>query len=291
MNIQVNIENLRRDVQTLAAIVPPRNARNVASLDESAKYIIEEFRRTGGRVEIQRFTQDGEEYKNVICSFGPELGERIIVGAHYDVWGNLPGADDNASGVAGLLELCRLVQSLKTELKCRTDFVAYTLEEGQWFKHPFARHYGSYIHAKSLSQARISVRAMICLEMIGYFSDRPNSQKYPLPFMRWSYPDKGNFIAVVGKWGQGWLVQKVKETLTASSKVPVESLTAMSFVPGIGSSDHQSYWKFDYPAIMITDTGYLRSKNYHKPSDMPDTLDYDTMAEVVEGLYATIIQM
>ena len=109
--------------------------------------------------------------------------------------------------------------------------------------------------------------------------------------MRWSYPDKGNFIAVVGKWGQGWLVQKVKETLTASSKVPVESLTAMSFVPGIGSSDHQSYWKFDYPAIMITDTGYLRSKNYHKPSDMPDTLDYDTMAEVVEGLYATIIQM
>lgn len=290
-NIPVGKERLRQDVQTLAAMVPPRNANNVGSLDESAEYILAEFRKTGGRTEIQRFTQDGKEYKNVICSFGPEAGERIVVGAHYDVQGDQPGADDNASGVAGLLELSRLVQSLKTELKCRVDFVAYTLEEGQFRKHPFARHYGSYIHAKSLAQASISVRAMICLEMIGYFTDLPNSQKYPLFFLRWFYPDKGNFIAVVGKWGQGNLVNEVKESLAASSQVPVESLTTVSFLPGVSFSDHQSYWKFDYPAVMITDTAFYRNKNYHKTSDTADTLDYDRMAEVVKGLYWTIIQM
>ena len=291
MNIPVGKERLRQDVQTLAAMVPPRSAKNVASLDESAEYILAEFRKTGGRIEIQRFTQDGKEYKNVICSFGPETGERIIVGAHYDVQGDQPGADDNASGVAGLLELSRLVQSLKTKLKCRIDFVAYTLEEGQFRKHPFARHYGSYFHAKSLAQAGISVRAMICLEMIGYFSDRPNSQKYPLFFLQWFYPDKGNFIAVVGKWGQGSLVKKVKKSLAASSQVPVESLTATSFIPGVSFSDHQSYWKFDYPAVMITDTAFYRNKNYHKPSDTADTLDFDRMAEVVKGLYWTVIQL
>jgi hypothetical protein len=291
LNIPVDKKRLQQDVQTLAAMVPPRNAKNVASLDKSAEYILEEFRKTGGRTEIQRFTQDGKEYKNVICSFGPEAGERIIVGAHYDVQGDQPGADDNASGVAGLLELSRLVRSLKTELKCRIDFVAYTLEEGQFHKHPFARHYGSYIHAKSLAQAGISVRAMISLEMIGYFSDRPNSQKYPLFFLRWFYPDKGNFISVVGKWGQGSLVKKVKKSLAASSQVPVESLTAMSLLPGVSFSDHQSYWKFGYPAVMITDTAFYRNKNYHKPGDTADTLDYDKMAEVVKGSYWAIIEM
>jgi len=291
MNIPVEKERLQRDVKTLTEMVPPRNAKNVVSLDKSAEYIHEEFRKTGGRVEIQRFTQDGKEYKNVICSFGPEAGERIIVGAHYDVQGDQPGADDNASGVAGILELSRLVRSLKRELKYRIDFVAYTLEEGQFRKHPLARHYGSYNHAKSLARAGISVRAMISLEMIGYFSDRPNSQKYPLFFLRWFYPDKGNFIAVVGKWGQGSLVKKVKKSLAASSHVPVESLTAMSLLPGVSFSDHQSYWKFGYPAVMITDTAFYRNKNYHKPGDTADTLDYDRMAEVVRGLYWTIVQI
>jgi hypothetical protein len=291
MNIPVDKERLRQDVQTLAAIVPPRNADNVASLDKSAEYILAEFRKTGGRAEIQRFTLDGKEYKNAVCSFGPEAGERIVVGAHYDVQGDQPGADDNASGVAGLLELSRLVPALKTELRYRLDFVAYTLEEGQFFKHPFARHYGSYVHARSLARAGISVRAMICLEMIGYFSDRPNSQRYPLFFLRWFYPDKGNFISVIGKWGQGNLVQKVKKSMAALSRVPVESLTVTALVPGVSFSDHQSYWQFNYPAVMITDSAFYRNRNYHKPSDTADTLDYDKMAEVVKGLYWTIIQL
>ena len=132
---------------------------------------------------------------------------------------------------------------------------------------------------------------MIGLEMIGYFSDRPNSQKYPLFFFRWFYPDKGNFIAVVGKWGQGSLVKKVNKSLAALSQVPVESLTAMSFIPGVSFSDHQSYWQFNYPVVMITDSAFYRNKNYHKPSDTADTLDFDRMAEVIKGLYWAIIQL
>jgi hypothetical protein len=291
MKIPVDTERLRKDVEVLTAIVPSRNAMNVASLDKSAGYILEEFRKSGGRVEIQRLTQDGKEYKNVICSFGPEAGERIIVGAHYDVHGNQPGADDNASGVAGLLELSRLINSLKPGLNFRIDFVSYTLEENQRFKHPFARHYGSYIHAKSLTEAGIPVRAMISLEMIGYFSDLPHSQQYPLFFLRWYYPDRGNFIAVVGKWGQGSLVKKVTKLLSAQSEVPVESLTAMSLLPGVSFSDHESYWKFDYPSVMITDTSFYRNKNYHKSGDTAETLDYNKMAEVIKGLYWAIIQM
>jgi len=291
MNIPVDSERLRQDVQILTGMDPPRNAQNITSLDRSAEYIQKEFTQAGGRVAIQRFIQDAKEYKNVICSFGPEVGERIVVGAHYDVQGHQPGADDNASGVAGLLELSRLIKALKTELRLRIDLVAFTLEEGQFFRHPLARHYGSYIHAKSLAKARVSVRAMLCLEMIGYFSDRPNSQKFPLFFLKWFYPDRGNFILVVGKWKQGSLVKKVKMTLAAQSQVPVESSATTSLIPGVSFSDHQSYWQFGYPAVMITDSAFYRNKNYHKPSDTADTLDYDRMAEVVKGLYWTIIQI
>jgi Iap family predicted aminopeptidase len=279
------------DVEFFTRLDPPRAHDNFESLEEAASYIEAEFSKLSCTVENQYFKVNGHEYRNVIASFNPEMDKRLIIGAHYDVCCDFSGADDNASGVAGLLELSRLVRSLKTELKCRIDFVAYTLEEGQFHKHPFARHYGSYIHAKSLAQAGISVRAMISLEMIGYFSDRPNSQKYPLFFLRWFYPDKGNFISVVGKWGQGSLVKKVKKSLAASSQVPVESLTAMSLLPGVSFSDHQSYWKFGYPAVMITDTAFYRNKNYHKPGDTADTLDYDKMAEVVKGSYWAIIEM
>jgi hypothetical protein len=291
MNIAVNKEHLRQDVEVLAAMDPPRKAQNVIALDKSAEYILAEFKKAGGRTDIQRFTQDGKEYKNVICSFGPEAGERIVIGAHYDVQGDQPGADDNASGVAGLLELSRLVHALQPDLKCRVDFVAYTLEEGQFWKHPFDRHVGSHIHAKSLADAGVQVRAMICLEMIGYFSDSPNSQSFPLFFLKWFYPSKGNFIAVVGKWGQGSFVKKTQKLLSDSSQTAVESITASSLLPGVGFSDHQSYWRFGYPAVMITDTAFYRNKNYHKATDKADTLDFDRMAEVVKGLYWTITHL
>jgi len=287
-NILVDIEQMRNDVKALTSIYPPRNYKNIKSLNKSADYILEEFKKTGCRIQIQSFVYDKNEYRNVICSFGPEEGERIIVGAHYDVYGNQPGADDNASGVAGLLELSRLVKSLKPSLKYRLDFTAYTLEEPKLFR---TRHMGSYVHAESLANAGVLVRAMISLEMIGYFSDKPKSQKYPVFFLKWFYPDTGNFIAVVGKLGQKNLVESVRKNISEAANIPVESIAAPSFLPGIDFSDHQSFWRFTYKALMITDTAFYRNHNYHETTDTIDTLDFKKIAEVVKGLYRAILSL
>jgi hypothetical protein len=172
MNMPVEKERMYNDVKLLTDIHPHRNARNVPSLNKSAEYILQELEKTGCRTEIQRFTSKGKEYKNVVCSFNPEEGERIIIGVHYDVCGDQPGAHDNTSGVAGLLELARLAHKVKPDLKYRTDFVAFALEEPQYFR---TRHMGSHIYTESLKKADVQVRVMIALEMIGYFTEKPKS--------------------------------------------------------------------------------------------------------------------
>jgi hypothetical protein len=289
-DIPSNAERMRHDVEMLTAINPPRNAANVESLNRSAAYIIDEFGKTGCHVQAQHFTHEGKGYKNVVCSFGPEGAERIVVGAHYDVCGDQPGADDNASGVAGVLELARLIGRSKTPLKYRIDFAAFTLEERQFPREILrTRHLGSYTYAKSLAESGVSVRWMMALEMIGYFTEKPKSQRYPLFFLGWFYPDTGNYIAVVGKYGQGGLVARVKESMAAACAVPVVSTTAPQFLPGIDFSDHEAFWRFGYNAVMITDTAFYRNRNYHRATDTADTLDYAKMAEVVKGLYRAVV--
>jgi hypothetical protein len=285
MNTEVQKDRLRADVKTLTDIVPPRNHRNTSSLNRAADYIMGELRKLGCDLTVQPFTVRGADYKNVICSFGNPEAERVVVGAHYDVAGETPGADDNASGVAGLLELARLVSEAKPELPYRLDFVAYSLEEPPFFR---SRDMGSYFHAKSLADTNAKVKAMLCLESIGYFSDEPDSQTFPAFFLRWFYPDRGNFIVVVGKWGQGDLVRTVRTLMSEAAGIHVDSITAPVIVPGIDFSDHRSYWKFDYPAVMITDTAFYRNYHYHELSDTIETLDFDRMAEVVKGIYRAI---
>ena len=130
---------------------------------------------------------------------------------------------------------------------------------------------------------------MICLEMIGYFSDKPDSQSFPAPFMRLFYPDKGDFIAIVGKLGQGKIVRKVKKAMRKASDLPVYSINAPRFIPGIDFSDHLNYWLAGYPAVMITDTAFYRNNNYHTISDTYDTLNYNKLADVVAGIYQTVL--
>ena len=280
--IPVRKDRMYEDVLFLTTIEPARNYRNVASLNKAADYIIAEFRKTGCRISTHTFSGGGNEYRNITCSFGPVEGERIIVGAHYDVYGDQPGADDNASGIAGMIEVGRLIAEVKPAIRYRTDLVAFTLEEPR----PFGpRHMGSKEYAKMLSDSGVRVRTMISLEMIGYFTDRPDSQQYPIFFLKWMYPKTGNYIAVVGKWGQGDLVRNVKRLMKASSAIPVESIAAPRYLPGIDFSDHESFWKYNYPAVMITDTAFYRNKNYHRATDTIDTLDFHRMAEVVKGIY------
>ncbi len=275
----VDPASLKKHVDSLTRITPPRNHDNIASLDLAAEYIATELRRQTDLVEIQEFAVEGRTYRNVSARFGPADGDRIVVGAHYDVCGDQPGADDNASGVAGLLEIASFLNG--RELRRPIELVAYTLEEPPNFR---TENMGSAHHAKMLHDQKVAVRCMISLECIGYFSDDANSQAYPIGFLQWFYPDKGQFIAIVSNIS-GWsLVREMKSIMQSASTVPIESINAPSFVRGVDFSDHLNYWKVGFDAVMITDTAFLRNANYHEVSDAAETLDYSRMAEVVKGV-------
>ncbi len=277
-------ENLEAHVRKLAGANPPRNFENVKSLDASADYIRSQFQSYGLKTEDQTFEANkGSVYRNILTSVGPVDAPRIVIGAHYDVCEDQPGADDNASGVAGMLEAARILQMNSKNLKNRIDFVAYTLEEPPFFT---TRKMGSYVHAKSLHDAKADVRMMISVEMIGYYSDEPDSQRYPLPFMKLFFPDQGNFIALIGNLVEFAAVRDVRSIFTKHSSVPMVTFNAPAFIEGLSDSDHRNYRKFGYDALMLTNTGYMRTPHYHLPSDTPETLNYLKMAEVVKGFVA-----
>lgn len=286
--IPANPKRLYADVKALTGIEPSRNYLNIESLNRAAEYIGAEFQKLGCDLTVQPFTVNNRPYQNVICSFGQREAERIVVGAHYDVYGPYPGADDNASGVAGLLEIGRLLNELKPSLKKRIDLVAYSLEEPPFFR---TRKMGSYHHAKSLSDANAAVKIMICLESIGYFSEEPGSQHFPFFAFRWFFPDRGNFIVVVGKWGQAAPVREVRSLMSRASKIHVDSINAPSLLPGIDLSDHKNYWKFGYDAVMVTDSAFYRNPHYHEPTDTINTLSFDYMAEVIKGVYWAVVSL
>lgn len=286
--VEVSPQALQEHVQALTSLQPPRSAANVASLDAAAAYIRDRLLAMGyGSVLEQRFDVDGNTYRNVLVRYGTAGRPRLVIGAHYDVAGNLPGADDNASGVAGLLELARLVATNRPVLDYELELVAYSLEEPPHFGQPTM---GSAFHARSLTQARTPVRFMISLEMIGYFSDQPGSQEIPPLVTRAPLPTTGNFIAVVGRTGGTDPVAAVAQAMRFGANLDVQALSAPRML-GAGLSDHVNYWDQGYPAVMITDTSFYRNKNYHKPTDTPDTLDYARMAEVVEGVYYVVVAL
>jgi len=274
---------LQTHVRTLAEDLTPRDADHPERLAPVADYIEAQLAPHTDRLDDQPYQVDGVTVRNVIARFGPGTGDRIIVGAHHDTAGPYPGADDNASGVAGLIELARLLA--KDDLSFPVDLVSYPLEE------PFyTNQMGSAVHATALKERGVSVRAMLSLEMIGYFTDAPKSQQFPLFVLRPFYPSEGNFIAVVGKWGWGQrrLVTRVRDGMQAATPLPVHSINAPRIVPGIAFSDHLNYWHAGYDAVMITDTAFYRNPHYHAPSDTPETLDYTRMAQVVDGVRGAI---
>ncbi|MCU0445758.1 MAG: M28 family peptidase [Microscillaceae bacterium] len=289
LQIPAQKARLYQDVKFLTEIQPARHSQNLASLAKAVHYIRQEFENLTTRVEIQNYqTPDGNTYQNIIASMGPDTPARVVIGAHYDVCGNQAGADDNASAVAGLLEIARLVRELQPQLKHRIDFVAFSLEEPPYFRTEFM---GSVVHAQSLKRQNIEVKAMICLEMIGYFSEQANSQQYPVSALKAIYPSKGDFIAVVGKNGQDSLVKQVKTRMLEGANIQVYSINAPAWLTGIDFSDHRSYWAAGYPAIMITDTSFFRNPHYHQTSDTIETLDFDRMTEVVKGAYWALIHL
>jgi Zn-dependent M28 family amino/carboxypeptidase len=279
-NSVANSAELKKHVETLSVDFYPRNHLNVANLDKTADYIKSEFSKTNGKVSEQEYQVNNLHYRNLICKFGSSSGKRIIIGAHYDSAFDTPGADDNASGIAGLIELAKLIDgdSLNTPI----ELVAYSLEEPPYFA---TEKMGSYQHAKSLRDENQEVDLMISLEMIGYFSDEPNSQKYPFPLMNLLYPATGNFILITGTFGNAATVRNVKYEMSGNG-LDVYSANIPTNVGGTDLSDHRNYWKFGFDATMITDTAYFRNRNYHTKMDTFEKLDYSRMAKVVEGVFA-----
>ncbi|HEY4651942.1 MAG TPA: M28 family peptidase [Pontibacter sp.] len=277
---------LRQHVTTITGTSQARNHLNPDALNQVAAYIAREFGKLKGQVQEQVYTVAGSEYRNVIFSTGPADAPRLVIGAHYDVCQDQPGADDNASGVAGLLELARLLNS--HTLPYRIDFVAYTLEEPPYFR---TEHMGSYIHAKSLKEQQAVVKGMLSLEMIGYFKDEKKTQRYPVAPMKLFYGSRGNYIAVVQRFGNGSFGRSFLRNYKTEAALPVKSLRAPAFVTGVDFSDHLNYWHFGFDALMITDTSFYRNANYHQPTDTIHTLDFQRMALVVDGVYAAVLNL
>lgn len=274
---------LERDVRHLVEAFAPRDARHPDNLARTAEFLRAALAERLGTAELQPFEVAGAVHHNVSARLGPAEAERIVVGTHYDAAEPGIGADDNASGVAGLLELARLLSG--AELGCAVELVAFALEEPPHFG---TSTMGSAVHAAALRRSGVRLRAMLCLEMIGCFRDEPGSQSYPAPLLRWLYPSRGDFVAVVGTLGQAGLVRRVKRAMAGATPLPVRSLNAPSFLPGVDFSDHASYWAQGFAAVMVTDTAFYRNPRYHTAADTPDTLDYARMARVVDGVHAAI---
>lgn len=260
-----------------------RTYKNIDQLNKTADYIKTIFNQYSDHVSIQEYSVNGQVYKNVICSFGTENEKRIIVGAHYDVCDNQEGADDNASGVVGLLELSRLLKDQK--LQYRIDLVAYSLEEPPYFR---TEYMGSYIHAKSLADSNANVYGMISLEMIGYFKDEKRSQSYPVKLLSLFYGNRGNYITLVKKFGAGPFARRFGRKYKAAGSIRTKKFTGPPALAGIDFSDHLNYWKFGFSALMVTDTSFFRNRNYHQPGDTMETLDMGRMAKVIDGVFSAL---
>ncbi len=282
------IDRIYKDVEFLSTIRPFRNYKNINSLEKASDYIHSIFKENAQETYIQIFQVENQLFKNIVASFNTDKKERIVVGAHYDVAGETPGADDNASGIAGLLEISRLLKEENPPLKYRVDLIAYANEEPPFFG---TTGMGSYVHAKSLYEEKVPVKVMLCLEMIGYFSEKPKSQSFPFPFMSMFYPDTGNFIGIVGKIGQKKITVSIRDIMRRNSKIPIYSINAPRIIPGVDYSDHRNYWHFGYNAVMITDTAFYRNPNYHRRTDTADTLDYEKMYQVIRGIFSVLIEI
>lgn len=279
--------HLRQHLRYLTTTPQPRNYQQVAVLDTVAAYLGRTLARAGGRVTEQPYVVDGRTYRNVMASFGPADGPRLVVGAHYDVCGEQPGADDNGSGVAALLELARLLGQ-QPALRQRIDLVAYTLEEPPYFR---TRHMGSYVHARSLHEQNLPVTGMVVLEMLGYYDDRSGSQHYPFGPLRLVYGGRGNYVTAVRKLGGGRFARQFSRRYDQAAALPVRRFVGPAWLPGLDFSDHLNYWQFGYSALMLTDTAFYRNRNYHHATDSLEKLDLRRLALATDAVLAALLAM
>lgn len=272
---------LYQHVEYLAVKIGSRSVFEYDKLTAAKEYILLCLNGMGYAPMLQNFSYQDKSFSNIVVSIrGKTYPEKIVlIGAHYDTVTGTPGADDNASAVAILLEMCRLLKNYTPEVTLKMVFFA--LEEPPTFR---TESMGSAVYAREAKKKQENITAMISLEMLGYYSNQKNGQSFPIPLMCLMYPSTPNFIAVVGNLSSRSLVKKVAASLRKTGGVPVETLATVGFVPGVDFSDHHSFWKMGWPAVMITDTAFYRNPNYHTEKDTIDTLDFNRMHYLLQDL-------
>lgn len=276
---QLRVE-LERHVRALANDIGVRSDETYANVQRAAAYIRNQLMRLGYHVVSQEFSARGRTYRNLEATLGGggRLHEVVVLGAHYDTAEEAPGADDNASGVAAVLELARLFAQQPQQRTVR--FVFFPNEEPPSFA---TGNMGSRHYAKAARARNEQIVAMLSIESIGYYDTEKGSQRYPFP-LNLAYPDVGDFIGFVSNLKSRGLLHRAIAAFRTHATLPTQGAAAPSWVPGIWWSDHWSFWREGYPAIMISDTAPYRNPFYHTPDDTADKLDYERTARVVDGL-------
>jgi Peptidase family M28 len=280
-------KNLRRHVDALALEIGERNVWRPQALTAAAHYVEHALARGGYSVRRQKYEVAGVPCANleVECSGAEREGEILLLGAHYDTVVGSPGADDNASGVAALIEIARMLgkRKLRGSVRC----VAFVNEEWPFFGR---RTMGSLVYARAARARRDDIRLMVSLEMLGYYSAAPGSQRYP-PLLRFFYPDRGDFVAFVSNLLSRHALVRFHDAFRSECTFASERLASPAIVPGVSLSDQLSFWRSGYPGIMVTDTAFYRYPHYHRPTDTPDKLDFASMAQVTVGIARAILRL
>lgn len=281
-------ERLRGHVRELAQ--SERNVQHPADLERSARYIETALAASGLAPEAQRFESGGHPVRNIEAAIprtAPPQAPSLVIGAHYDSVYGSPGANDNASAVAVLIELARLLAKDVPSDGRAIRLVAFVNEEPPYF---MSRAMGSEAWARRARGRGEPVFAMMSLEMLGFYRDDAGSQRYPFP-LGFFYPDRADFVAFVGDLGSRALVRRAVSAFRAHAGFPSQGVAAPGIIPGVLWSDHWSFREHGYPAIMVTDTAFYRYGHYHAPSDTPEKLDYERMARVTVGLAGMIREL
>ena len=273
--------NLTEHLRFLSVTLGDRSIHRPGHLKAAEDYVSQSFAAMGYAPRRQAFSHLKEEVGNVIAG-DENPGGYYILGAHFDTVAGTPGADDNASGVAVLLEVARLARNLTPPKPWA--FIGFTCEEPPAF---FTPDMGSRVYAKRARRQKANILGMLCLEMVGYYSQAPDSQSLPLPLNLMGYPTTGNFIGLVSNRGSRPLMVRLAAALERDCRLPAVTLSVPfegHILPEVRLSDHASFWDEGYPAVMLTDTAFMRNPNYHGPGDVMDRLDLPAMTDLTLGL-------
>jgi hypothetical protein len=278
---------LSAEVKYLSETLGERNVWRAGSLQLAINHLRNNFQQAGYDVTERTYRVEEQEVSNLEVSVAGSENDSgtLIVGAHYDTVAGTVGADDNATGVAALLELARQLRGSKPRKNIR--FVIFVNEEPPFFQ---TDRMGSLVYAQQLRRENVPVSGMISLEMLGFYSDAPGSQKYPA-LLGLLYPNRGNFLGFVGNSESRDLVRRAIRGFRESTGFPSEGIAAPAEWPGIGWSDQWSFWQEHDPAMMSTDTALFRYPYYHTPLDTANRLDFERMARVVEGIQRVVVSL